>query len=158
MSTNLFEIASRNKLRFTYPNTGSFSDEELWDIPLTASPKSRRNNHDGLDSFPPLSLDNLAKYLHRRLKDSEEVSFVNEGKNSPNSLLQLQLDIVKHVIAVKIKERDKEIERKRILQTNETISEIIRKKEMEELENMPLDDLKKLIANNSPSEGEDGKS
>lgn len=86
----LFEQASRLKLRFD-TNSGTLAVEDLWDLPLTSAAKT--------------DLDDIAQGLHRELKDSEEVSFVVKTQRK-NERLELAFDIVKHVIEVKIAERD----------------------------------------------------
>jgi len=91
MTTNLFEAATRQKLRFP-SGRGDLSAEDLWDLPLTA-----RNGFD---------LDNIAKAVNRDLKETAEESFVNPAPTSAQSILAMKLDIVKHIIAVKIKEAD----------------------------------------------------
>lgn len=84
---NIFERASRNKLRFATP-IGEVTAEQLWDFPLTA----RGERPD---------LDKIARAVHFELKDTEEVSFVNVTPNPRRADLELRLDILKHVIAAK---------------------------------------------------------
>jgi hypothetical protein len=88
----LFEQASRMKLRIS-TTSGNLSVEDLWDLPLT----SRTNK---------LNLDDIARSLHQELKSQDDVSFVTEKTSPKQSLLQLQFDIVKHIIDVKISERN----------------------------------------------------
>lgn len=88
---SLFERASRLKLRFA-TDRGLVSVEELWDIPLT-HPRG-------------ISLDQLAISLYKQLRDTGDVvSFVDASK-PVNPDLTLKFDIVRHVIAVKVAERD----------------------------------------------------
>ncbi len=91
MSTNIFEQASQCKLRFE-SNRGRISVEQLWDLPLTTTDANT------------VSLDDLAKAANRVLKQTNEESFVETAPNAVNALAQLQLDILKHVIAYKIAE------------------------------------------------------
>lgn len=85
---NIFERASRNKLRFS-SSVGELTTENLWDLPLTA--KGDRPN-----------LDTLARAIHAELKDLDEVSFVNVKPNPRKSDLELGLDILKHIIEAKL--------------------------------------------------------
>lgn len=89
MEKNLFEEASRQKVRFTTP-VGELTVEQLWDLPL----QSKR----GLD------LDTVAKACNAGLKAVTEESFVATSTNPKKSEFQLKLDIAKHIIAVKIAE------------------------------------------------------
>jgi len=80
---NMFEVASRKKLRFDNPNGGQLSVEDLWDLPLQSENKA--------------SLDKIAVTLFRKLRDNEEMSFVSET-TSTDTTTQLKFDIVRHVI------------------------------------------------------------
>jgi len=87
----MFEKATRQKLRFQ-TDKGLLSVEDLWDLPLT-SQHGRTN------------LDDIARGLHGQLKNSNDVSFVVKERKS-NESVQLAFDIVKHIIDVKLVERD----------------------------------------------------
>ena len=86
---NIFEQATRKKLRFDTPN-GLIGVEDLWDLPLTGT--ANRAN-----------LDDIAKELNAELKSDARVSFVKEVSEN-NALLQIEFDVVIHVINVKISE------------------------------------------------------
>lgn len=120
----IFERASRAKLRF--PTTkGSLSTEDLWDLNLT-------------------SLDTIAKQANRRLKDEEEESFVTP-KTKKASENQLQLDILKHIIASK--QATEEANKKRA-ETNAQIARIegiILEKQDKSLTEKSVDDLKAML-------------
>ena len=83
--TNIFEQASRTPLRFG-TGQGPVSTEDLWNLPLQSKPGSTRT-----------SLDDIAKILHKQLKESEETSFVTPTKTT-DPVTQLCFDIVKHII------------------------------------------------------------
>lgn len=87
----MFERATRLKLRFD-THVGQLSVEDLWDLPLTST-----NNR--------ANLDEIAVNLHKQLESSSVASFV-VAKSMANDKLQLGFDIVKHVIDMKIAERD----------------------------------------------------
>lgn len=82
----MFEKAIRSKLRFDTPR-GMVNIEDLWDLPLTGV----------------VSLDNIAKDTNRAIKDGEEESFVH-AKSSNDSIMELKMDIVKHVIKIRLEE------------------------------------------------------
>lgn len=88
---NIFERASRTKLRFASP-IGELTTEQLWDLPLTS--KSERPN-----------LDALARATYTELKGLEEVSFVEVKPDPRKTAMELQLEILKHVIAAKLEAR-----------------------------------------------------
>lgn len=104
--SDIFELASRTRIRFDSPK-GQLTVEDLWSLPLT-SETGRAN------------LDDIGKAFRRELKSSEEESLVTPPSGS-NTEAQLGLDIVKHIIGVKMIERDKakasaeRAEKKRIL-------------------------------------------
>ena len=85
----MFEKSSRLKLRFE-TDRGNVSVEDLWDMPLT--------------SRATTSLDDVAKQLHRSLKENEEESFVIE-KSGANEMLEMKFSVVKHVIKVRLAEQ-----------------------------------------------------
>lgn len=104
---NIFEQATRMKLRFTSVR-GDLSTEQLWDLPLEA-----RDNFD---------LDNVARLVNNDLKAAGEESFVITRANPAKAKLELALEVVKHIIAVKLAEGQKKqkaaankIERQKLL-------------------------------------------
>lgn len=125
----MFEKASRLKLRFN-TERGLVTVEDLWDLPLTS-----RNG---------VSLDILAKSLNKQVKESEEESFVVE-KNEKNRVLDLKFEIVKHIIKVKLEEREVEKKKADNKAKKEVILNIMAKKQNEELENKSIDELSKLL-------------
>ncbi len=106
MTTSIFEKASKQKLRFE-TSKGFISTEQLWDLPLQSNTGK-------------VKLDELAKEVSTKLKESEVESFVTKGKAS-NTDDKLRLDILKHVIDVRVAELEAlsnqraNAERKRLL-------------------------------------------
>lgn len=132
----MFVYASRIKLRFNSPR-GLLTVEDLWDLPLQST--SGKAN-----------LDDIAKALFKKLQETE-VSFVKpEGvttgdKPDAAAMNQVALDIVKHIIAVKIAERDEAAAATRNRQRKQHILGIIAQKENEALLGSSLDDLRKML-------------
>lgn len=93
----MFEQATRQKLRFDHTGVGPLTVEELWDLPLQKGPT--RNGHGNPN------LDDIARGLHSALKHDDNVSFVDKDRKSDETA-QLKFDIVKHVIDVKLAERE----------------------------------------------------
>ena len=85
----IFEQATKMKLRFATAR-GQATVEDLWDIPLT-----------GTTGY---SLDDVAKTLNKVIKQTAEESFVVKKKRA-DATLELKMDIVKHIISVKLAER-----------------------------------------------------
>jgi hypothetical protein len=92
MSTNIFETATRIKLRFTSPR-GDLTVEQLWDVPLRSK--------DGFD------LNALAKTANKAVKEMAEENFVDTAVKTPeHTRRDLALEIVKHVIETKVTEEE----------------------------------------------------
>lgn len=87
MITNIFEYATRHKLRFASAR-GGLSTEQLWEVPLRSS--------DGFD------LNAIAKGVNRALKDVTEESFVETAKTAEHVRLETTLEVVKYVIEAKM--------------------------------------------------------
>lgn len=122
---NLFEGAVRAKYRF--PFKGQITTEDLWDLSLQ-------------------DLDRVFKALNAEAKQSQEESLL-KVRDKQAETLERKIEIVKHIVAVKqaeiiaIKEAaDRKAQKQRIM-------EIIAKKEDDTLQNMSLDELKKMAEN-----------
>ena len=123
MTTNIFEYAIRNKVRF--PFKGMISVEDLWDLSLT-------------------NLDSIYKTLNKQVKQSEEESLLTT-KTSVDTELEVQIAIVKYIVSIKLEEqeaREKAAEKKA---QKQKIMSIIATKENEALHNSSIDDLKKML-------------
>ena len=126
---NMFEEAARRQLRFKTVG-GLVSAEDLFRLPLTGNKK--------------LNLDEVAKGINRELKDATEESFVKKQSTSPTN--QLRMDIVKHIIAVKLQEEEdvaKAAERKA---RKDKLIAVLGRKQDAELEEMSVEDIQKEIA------------
>jgi len=121
----MFEKASRKKLRFKHTK-GMISVEELWDLPLKPD------------------LDNLAKASYQKLQSSVK-SFVDKRKPRENADEQLRLDLLKHVIGVKIDEIENAEKLAAKKAQKERILDIIEEKEDEKLASKSVSELKKMI-------------
>ena len=93
MDIQMNERALRAKIRFE-STKGMLSLEQLWDVPL----RSTRGD---------FNLDNIARAAHQANKDLGEASFVATRRRTTEQVLaELRLEVVKHVIAVKLKEEE----------------------------------------------------
>jgi hypothetical protein len=82
MVGNIFELASRMKLRFSYK--GMLSVEDIWDLSVQ-------------------ELDRIFKVLNAKLKVCKEESLLG-SKSSENTELDLQVAIVRYIVEVKLAE------------------------------------------------------
>lgn len=120
---NIFEYAVRNKVRF--PFKGMISVEDLWDLSLT-------------------NLDSIYKTLNKQVKQSEEESLLNT-KSSVDTELDVQIAIVKHIVSVKLAEKEAAEKASAKKAQKQKIMSIIVAKENEALQNSSIDDLKKML-------------
>ena len=120
---NIFEYASRNKVRF--PFKGMISVEDLWDLSLT-------------------NLDSIYKTLNKQVKQSEEESLLST-KASVDTELEVQIAIVKHIVSVKLAEKEAAEKASIKKAQKQKIMSIIATKQDEALQNSSIDDLKKML-------------
>lgn len=120
---NIFEYAVRNKVRF--PFKGMISVEDLWDLSLT-------------------NLDSIYKTLNKQVKQSEEESLL-ATKTSVDTELEVQIDIIKHIVSVKLAEQEAREKASAKKAQQQKIMSIIATKEDEALKNSSVDDLKKML-------------
>ena len=120
---NIFEYASRNKVRF--PFKGMISVEDLWDLSL-------------------INLDSIYKTLNKQVKQSEEESLLST-KASVDTELEVQIAIVKHIVSVKLAEKEAAEKTSVKKAQKQKIMNIIATKQDEVLQNSSIDDLKKML-------------
>ena len=127
----MFMKASRLKLRFDTPK-GQLSVEDLWDLPLT-SDTGKAN------------LDDIARSIFKQLKATDDVSFVVKEQKS-DEIVQLKMDIIKHIIDIRLVEKEAALLAKNNREKKQQILQIIAQKENEQLAGSSLDELKALAA------------
>ena len=119
----MFEYATRNKVRF--PFKGLISVEDLWDLSLT-------------------NLDSIYKTLNKQVKQSEEESLLNT-KTTVDKELDVQIAIVKHIVAVKLAEQEAKEKASAKKAQKQKIMAIIASKQDEALQNSSVEDLQKML-------------
>ncbi len=121
----MFEQATRLRLRFDTVK-GSVSTEDLWTLSLA-------------------NLDKVAVELHKQLRESNEaVSFVTPVSKKDNEL-QLKFDIAKHIIDVRVAERDAaRVAAERSVKKQQLL-EVLSRKQNAELENKTTEELTNMI-------------
>lgn len=119
----MFEYATRNKVRF--PFKGLISVEDLWGLTLT-------------------NLDSIYKTLNKQVKQSEEESLLNT-KTTVDKELDVQIAIVKHIVAVKLAEQEAREKASAKKAQKQKIMAIIASKQDEALQNSSVEDLQKML-------------
>lgn len=131
MENNLFEIASRKAFRFPSAR-GELTVEQLWDLPLQS-----RSNFD---------LDSLARSVNTALKAVTEESFVATTINHAKAELEMKLELVKYIIAVKIAENKAISDRAAKADKRKKLIAALAQKEEEALGGMTKEQLEKELA------------
>lgn len=131
MENNLFEIASRKAFRFTSAR-GALTVEQLWDLPLQSC-----SNFD---------LDSVARSVNTELKAVTEESFVTTAANPAKAELELKLELVKHVIAVKIAENKAISDRAAKADKRKKLIAALAQKEEQALGGMTKEEIEKELA------------
>lgn len=120
---NIFEYAVRNKVRF--PFKGMISVEDLFDLSLS-------------------NLDSIYKTLNKQVKQSEEESLLST-KASVDTELEVQIAIVKHIVSVKLAEKEAVKKASVRKAQKQKLMSIIAAKQDEALQNSSIDDLQKML-------------
>ena len=120
---NLFEIATRDNYQF--PFRGMINVIDLWTLSVQ-------------------SLDNVFKTLNAEAKKSEEESLLSV-KTKENEELSNKIEIVKHIVGVKLAEQAAREDAKKKKEMKQRLLEIKAKREDAALENMSDADLDKML-------------
>jgi hypothetical protein len=128
---NIFEYATRNKLRFASAK-GELSSEQLWDVPLRSS-----------DGF---NLDAIARTANKVFKDATEESFVSTVRTPAHTRLEMTLEVVKRVIEVKLNDEAAAKRRAENKAEKEKLLKILAEKQDGKLSDLSEKELQKRIA------------
>ena len=123
MSKNMFEVATRTKMRF--PFKGMISVEDLWDLSVQ-------------------NLDKVFKTLNSQRKEAQEESLLS-AKSSEDEVLDTQIEIVKYIVGVKLDEQAARIKAAENKEKKQKIMALMAKKDDEALESMSKEELQKLL-------------
>lgn len=121
---SLFEKATRMKLRIS-TDKGSLSVEDLWDLSLE-------------------KLDNIYKAANSSLKASEADSLL-EKKSSANEITELIVDIVKHIVNIKLEEAKALRVKRENAAKRAKIMELMERKKDEALSSKTLEELEEEL-------------
>lgn len=135
---SLFEQASRQKLRFPSIR-GEISSEDLWEIPLQS-----KNGYD---------IDAVAKTVNAKIKELSEDSFVSTKPSKALAKQKLMLEVIKHVIGVRLAEQEAREKRVANKAERQRLEALLESKQMAEEGAMTKDQiLAKLAALGADSE------
>jgi hypothetical protein len=123
MNNEMFEIAIRNKMRF--PFRGLASVEDLYDLSVN-------------------DLDSIFKTLNSELKQVKEESLL-DTKTKQDKELDIKIEIVKHIVEVKLEEAKLRLKAKAQKEQKQKILEILSSKQDESLQNKSIDELTKML-------------
>lgn len=123
---NIFENATRKNFQFASA-VGNLNVIQLWDLPLTSTRSA--------------NLNDIAKGINTQLKAEEEESFVTVSRNTKKVELEAKLEIVKHIIAVKLQENASRVDAAEKAKRREQLLELIARKKDQELESRSIEEI-----------------
>lgn len=123
-NVNMFEAATRCKMRFPYK--GQISVEDMWDLSLSA-------------------LDSVFKTLNSQMKHVKEESLLST-KSKADETLELQIEIVKYIVSVKLAEKEVREKAAANKEMRQKIMQIKAARQDKALMEAPDEDLDKLLA------------
>lgn len=124
-TANIFEYATKNKLRFEYK--GSISTEDLWTLSVT-------------------ELDKIYKILNKKKKVEAEEESLLSTKTKEDEELEVQIAIIRHIVSVKLLEKEARERAKSNKEELQKLLEIKAKRAEAALENMSDAELDAKIA------------
>lgn len=128
---NMFEQATRLKLRFAVGTRVNLTVENLWDLPLT--------------NVKCEDLDHIAIELQEKLSTNEKSFVVQQSKNKETQLNQLKFDIVKYIIDVRLEEQKvANLERQRAQEIS-TLKELQKQAKIRDLQNLSSEEIEERI-------------
>ena len=120
---NIFEYATRNKMKFAYK--GLIGVEELWDLDVK-------------------ELDYIYKQINSQLKESQEESLLST-KTTADTNMQIAIEIIKHIVSVKLNEAKANEEKKANSEKKQKIMEILEAKKNQALYEASEEDLENML-------------
>ena len=120
---DMFEKATREKLRFPYK--GMISVEDLWDVTVT-------------------ELDSIFKQLNSQVKMAQEESLLSI-KSPEDEILRVKIEIVKHIVAVKLAEAEARKQEKTRKEEKQKILAIISEKQDQALHGKTVEELAAML-------------
>lgn len=122
-----YENAIRKQYRFLAPGVGSVTLEDLWQLPLEV-------------------LDSTGIRLRNETETLNETSFLRRKPNPKMAEAGEKLEIVKHIIDVRLAEQDARTQAEMRRSKAAELRDILRDKKAEELRGMTAEELEAQIA------------
>lgn len=120
---NIFEVATREQFRF--PFKGLISTEDLWVLSTK-------------------DLDTIFKTLNAELKKVKEESLL-ETKTQQDVELDTKIEIVKHIVKVKLTEQELRTKTKEKKEQKQKLLELLASKKDEDLQSKSAEEIQKMI-------------
>ena len=120
---NLFEIATRERYRFQFK--GLISVEDLWSLSVK-------------------ELDSIFKSYNAKLKESQEESLL-DTKTKTSTEIENKIEIIKHIVAIKLKEEKEKVDAKIKKEKKQRILELINSKQEADLQNKSIEELQAML-------------
>lgn len=120
---NMFEVATRTKMRFPYK--GVISVEDLWDL--------------GLDA-----LDSIFRTLNSQLKQVKEESLLNT-RSKEDKELDVKIEIIKYIVRVILEEQELRLKAKNNREQKQKILEVLAMKQDQELLGKGKEELENML-------------
>jgi len=120
---NVFEKATKDKIRFDYK--GAASTEDLWDLDVT-------------------DLDSIFKGLNANKRQEAEESLL-ETVSTKDTLVNTQIKIIKHIVEAKLEEKDARLLLAERKEKKQKIMEILAGKQDSALEKKSAKQLQKML-------------
>lgn len=124
-TTNIFEYATRYQTRFPYK--GSVSVEDLWTLSVT-------------------ELDKIYKVLMKKKKTEAEEESLLSVRTKEDEELEVQIDIIKHIVTVKLEEKDAREQARANKEQRQKLLEIKARRQDAALESMSDAELDAMLA------------
>ncbi|PZR92020.1 MAG: hypothetical protein DI537_14435 [Stutzerimonas stutzeri] len=128
---SIFEQASRKKFRFP-SSKGELTTEQLWDLPLI--------------SKNPFNLDGVAQTIAFDLDAVTTRSFVQTKPDPRKADLTAKLEVVKHIIGVKLKEQEEAANKAATAEKRRKLVEALAAKDEEAITKLSREDILKQLA------------
>jgi hypothetical protein len=130
---DLFEKASRLKIRFQSNKMANLTVEDLWTLPLTSSVGNA-------------NLDEIAVGLGNQIDaQGKVVSYVNPAKKT-DERIQVAFDVVRHVIGSRLEENKAAAEKAQDSEKRQQIMALIQEKKNGQLKDLPIEELEKMLS------------
>lgn len=128
----LFERATREQYRFA-SDVGELTTEQLWDLPLTGKGGKA-------------DLDRVARAVHQELKGLEETSFVEVKPDPRKAVLASKLEVVKHIITVRMTEKAEAVAAAEKAETKRKLLAALDAKRDQKMQEMTEDQIRAALA------------